>query len=400
MTQEQKIVKLIDLVKLTPEIKWDYHLLSFNPNIYLEDIPIKNRDIEPFDKKSLSNNPNLTFDWLYNNFFAEKGNFITKLFHNKKKEYKKWDWNILSQKMPLENILSHPELSWDCRKVSERITNIDIVLENPDFDWSWDILLENLPVDQIMSHLDLPWNYNFITYNKTLTIEFIQDHKKFNWRWDILSEILHITEIEAHPEYSWSFHSLSKNKTLTSEFVLSNIRKSWDWPRIFANSNINYDTFAEAKIDLSAQISSVMQFENSTISETKNLTSKFVRKYKNIFLQNYYSFISIHRNGILTLQDIQQDPDLIVDYQYLSSNPNLTIDYLINDKDKLCFLYKLSLNNSFKMKDILKGFENGINWDFEGLSDNWNITFDFVYANKNKSWNGLMLSSNKFVKQN
>ena len=38
MTEEKHFFKLMDLVKATPEIKWNYIGLSTNQNIYPEDV--------------------------------------------------------------------------------------------------------------------------------------------------------------------------------------------------------------------------------------------------------------------------------------------------------------------------------------------------------------------------
>ena len=110
-------------------------------------------------------------------------------------------------------------------------------------------------------------------------------------------------------------------------------------------------------------------------------------------------FLPIHVNGILTLQDIKEDPDLIINYTILGSNPNLTIDYVIANNDKPWNMDSLSQNEAFKMKDILKGFENGITWDYRYLSENPNITFDFIWENISQNWNGESLSSNIFTEQ-
>lgn len=187
---------------------------------------------------------------------------------------------------------------------------------------------------------------------------------------------------------------------------MNNLKEDWDWITLFENSNLNFDVLAESKENLSQYIKLSITIEEDEegnefdyISYTENLTSKFVKKYKNIFLNNRGVFYEIHEKGILTLEDIEQDPSLIVEYKYLSRNPNLTIDYVIENKDKPWSIIALSSNKGFKMKDIYKGTENGIKWNFMALSSNPNITFDYIYSNRNEDRNNHQLSQNLFIEQ-
>lgn len=180
---------------------------------------------------------------------------------------------------------------------------------------------------------------------------------------------------------------------------MAHFKENWDWIIIFSNPNINYDVLAESKLDLSEQIKHVFATRANTIPLAKNLTANFIKKYKGIFMNYKADFLPIHVNGILTLQDIKEDPDLIINYTILGSNPNLTIDYVIANNDKPWNMDSLSQNEAFKMKDILKGFENGINWIYQYLSENPNITFDFIWENRNQNWDVEFLSSNPFTEQ-
>lgn len=401
--------KLIDLINLTPEFKWNYTYLSSNPNIYLEDIPINNGNILPFDKYILSHNPNLRFDWLYNNFLSIG-------------EYGEWDWTYLSRIVPLHDILEHPELYWIMITVSERIIDINILLEYPEIKWNWDKLSEKIPLDQIISHPELPWNYRRLSNNPTLTIKFMLENKdnfgKFMWSDISISKNISLKEIINNAQFPWLYNQISLNPTLTSEFLLEHINKGWNWISVFGNWNINYDILAESKINLSDKLDYVLTNSSKIITHNKNLTIKFIRKYKTIFLIHKSVFADIHGNGIITLQDIEEDPELIVSYDFFSMNPNLTIDYVLANKDKPWNMNNLSENSAFKMIDILKGFESveipniifplrnlvkpfeyKIEWNFEGLSKNPNITFEFIYDNKDKNWSQTYLVINKFTEQ-
>lgn len=386
MTQ---IIKLIDLVNLIPDLKWDYDKLSENSNIYPEDIKInEDNTIKPFSKQYLSNNSNLTFEYLCNNFM--KNERIEGLF----------DWHTLSESMPISDIISYPSLQWWTGVVTRRVCSlydINYILQHPEFQWDSYILSTRLPIEQIIQHPEVIWQYTYLSLNRFLTVNFIQEHPdhKFEWNVNTISNRINIKEIETYLNLKWSYKDLSRNETLTSEFVLSNIDKKWNWFLVFSNPNINYDILAESKYDLSAHVEQCIV----RITTKTNLTIKFVEKYKKIFLRHKYEYGLVLRDGLIKLEDAKEDPELILNYKFFSSNPNLTLNYYLERKSKCWDMIRLSENKAFKMKDILRGIELKVKWNYQGLSKNPNITFYFIYINRNKNWNGKALSSNPFIEQ-
>lgn len=121
-----KFFKLIDLVNATPEIKWSYPQLNENANINPEDL-----QPEQISRHDLSNNPNLTFEYLANDISTNG-------------EINEWIWYRLSENMPLSDIFSHPELPWNEIAVSGRITDINTILEHPKFEYDYGTLTQSL----------------------------------------------------------------------------------------------------------------------------------------------------------------------------------------------------------------------------------------------------------------
>lgn len=386
MTEEKQFFKLMDLVKATPEIKWNYAELGINKNIYPEDV----QNCEDLLDFGLISNPNFSFEYIYNNFLRD---------YSKKNLSKNYNWFHLSQKANLDEIFQYPDLPWWWKEIiTQKIIDINVVKNHLNFKWDWYILSQNIPIEQILTNPELPWDKG-INKNKFIDINFVKSHPEFKWDWDELSGTLPIDQIDSNPEFKWDYFYISENKTLTSEYVLSHMDKNWSWENIFDNPNIDYNILTESKVDLSDKMNDSINGEIHYDKLFKNISSSFIKKYKDIFLSNEPIFNTFHMLGIITLQDIEKDPDLIVDYQYFSENPNLTIDYVINNKDEPWDLRRLSRNKVFKMKDIIKGIEAGIEWSFWELSDNPNITFDFIYQNRNKDWCIGYLESNPFSEQ-
>ena len=95
------------------------------------------------------------------------------------------------------------------------------------------------------------------------------------------------------------------------------------------------------------------------MSRTKR-TKEFRNLLKKRWTQKYWSFI-------------QENKDKPWDWNYISYNPNITMDIIINNPDKP--------------------------WGWYSISRNPNITWDIIRDNPDKPWNWESLSCNKFTKE-
>ena len=93
---------LLTLIKIFPNKKWNWHGISFNPNITW-DIIVNNPQYD-WDWYWISQNPNITWDIIVNNPKC------------------KWSWFCISQ---------NPNITWD------------IIVNNPQYDWDFFALSYN-----------------------------------------------------------------------------------------------------------------------------------------------------------------------------------------------------------------------------------------------------------------
>ena len=61
----------------------------------------------------------------------------------------------------------------------------------------------------LLRNLDKPWNWQMLSRNEAITVEFIEYYSNFPWNWI----------------------DISKNKNITPKFVEKFIHKSWNWGR-------------------------------------------------------------------------------------------------------------------------------------------------------------------------
>ena len=91
-------------------------------------------------------------------------------------------------------------------------------------------------------------------------------------------------------------------------------------------------------------------------------------------------------------------PDKPWNWGGLSSNPNITFDFVEKYPDKPWDWYILSCNSNITF-DIVEKYP-GKPWSWNGLSFNPNITFDIVEKYPDKPWDWYGLSRNTFEGEN
>lgn len=171
----------------------DWYELSRNKNITVEIISQFNQ--YPWNYHSLSENPNLTFD------FVLQSNSI-KLF----------DFNKLSRNICI---------------------NIQHVKDYPQFPWNFSVLLENpnITLDTVRNSPELNWDYRKIS-SMTMSMDFLEwiiDNKKDVVLLDLsCNKCITAEFIEKHIELKWDFFHLSQHPNVTAELVLKTLDRKWN----------------------------------------------------------------------------------------------------------------------------------------------------------------------------
>lgn len=200
--------------------------------------------------------------------------------------------------------------------------------------------------------------------------------------------------IDAHPELQWKTCGLSKNPNLTIDYVCKNKnKKKWDWKEVSKNPGINLH-------DIENNL--YLPWRWSHVAQNPNMTLNFLLKHLDD-LKNNANECAASKH--ITLEEIEKHPELFNRNQYISRNPNLTLEYVFDhvvidrlwqhDWDwvsigrNINITFQDVLRNSIKHPALLR------NWSFmAGLSSNPNITLDIVLDNLNYCWNYSNMSSN------
>ena len=240
--------------------KWNYYLLSYNPNITEEFIlkyPYQNWNIKYLidnnkitDFKSLSKfkeinqciiqkYPYKLWDWMW---------LIKNTNVNIKKSLNKWDYFYLNKFNTEESILKYPYKNWNIKwlidnnkitdfKALSKFKNINqYIIDNyPNKPWDWEWLIENTNI-HIEKHISFnliekykyKWDYWYLTKNTNITEEFILKYLYQNWNINYLIKNNKITD----------FNTLTKFKYINQDIIEKYPNKPWDWKWLIENTNI------------------------------------------------------------------------------------------------------------------------------------------------------------------
>ena len=113
-------------------------------------------------------------------------------------------------------------------------------------------------------------------------------------------------------------------------------------------------------------------------------TQQFRKTVEKKWTLNYWDFI-------------QENPDKIAGWYYISSNPNITWDIIRENPDKPWIWYYISRKPNITWDIIRENPDKP--WAWEVISENLNITMDIIQEYPDKPWDWKAISLNKFQKE-
>lgn len=251
----------------------------------------------------------------------------------------RWDWGDLvrNPNITLDYIDKHPKLPW---RLNYNLSynpniNIDYVLRHPEINWDWEELSCNpgISLRIIEEYPDLKWNWYYITKHPYLTIEFILNNlNKINF---CLGKSQNITmeEIEDHPELNWNDAEITENPNITIDYAIHNIHQDLTKHWYNIGKNIKNFVFNE-KYDHLKRNNYFVQ----GLSENPIMTLDIIKQNK---LPIYYN--NLCYNPAISMTELQSIKDKYDYGHYMSRNPNVTLEWLIENK-KYCAFQELSKN--------------------------------------------------------
>lgn len=298
------------------------------------------------------------------------------------------DYILINRINTLSPYLNYGALSYNINIPCEYI------LKNLDKNWNWERLSNNLHIIDIEKNINLPWNFKYVSENKSLTIDFVIKHKHKEWDWAVLSNFFNLNIIKTHNELPWCYKGLSANTSISFDYVLSNLDKPWDWKSLSMNKMILLEHITSTPF---------LKWDWKSISFNPNLTFDFL--FLHINKPWNWEYLSMHPN--ITIEHIKKFSYLPWDWYFVCMNNNFTLQDIIDNKNKL---YLSIFNHKWLTFDFIKNelkninlnwyrisrhkcvtpdnveFNPDLEWDYNSLASNPNLTFDFIRRNLDKPW--------------
>lgn len=244
-------------------------------------------------------------------------------------KYTDWlrNWAVFSHNYTLtsEIFLNNLDKPWDYRFVCNIPAIRPLVESRPDIPWIYRFCCY-LSLDFIKLHKELDINYDwyidrhfdYITSNN-LPVSMSK-----------LSELASLSYIKDHPEIQWDYNSMSYNKNITVEFFMANRDKPWN-PIIM--SILPIDAVFELK-EYCFLDCDKYDFTRSILSNPY-ITISHIIKIPNICREPWHKHILAYNNYTLSgsvirqtmADDIQRKRDLITGSNWLPDIEKIVIQY-------------------------------------------------------------------------
>ena len=184
----------------------------------------------------------------------------------------------------------------------------------------------------------------------------------------------------------------SSNPNLTIEFIRKHKDKYWHRPSISINPGIKpYDILKNLDLPWSLL----------DIEENPNITMEFVNEIS--LPNNFTGFYSrLSGRSTITMEDIENNLHLPWNFYNIIENPNITLDFYNKYRNRFkghtAYHLRMLSKSKYTTLEMIKNFPNSEYWGFYDVSENPNLTFEFINENLDKKgWNWKYISTNMKV---
>lgn len=328
----------------------------------------------------------------------------------------KWDWNFLSEMLPLDSIMEYADScvdKWNWMVVLRRFSAEELIQDNilsqllrifaekESAEDEWAYLSVKVPVKTIYAYLDeLPYSWDWEKVLPRTSPDELLDEK-------MLDKIQVLIAEKDNKEQLWSIITRRFNTrqliNVISEY--SDDKFLWDVEDLYSRSDFvakdyldNYSN--NIKWDVFSTSSSVNKlFEKAKSKKTRSLWLRIFKDY----LENkdyHWSFpLLSHLTNILEeprLLQLEKDWDWVFISEYAKwINTEKGNDYFFKRFiDKFSF-EKLSYRTDINLtEELIKAYDSKYNWDWNALTQNRSISYSLEFIGKyiDKPWHWDVIS--------
>lgn len=196
------------------------------------------------------------------------------------------------------------------------------------------------------------------------------------WSWTALSANPNITQkmIDVIP-VPWNMRRWSLNVNFKTDIIPQQY-KAICWESLSENKAISLKYIADNKY---------LPWDFHKISSNPNITMEFVLSIP-VFM---WHWDELSCNSAISMDNIVDNLTLPWNFEYVSMNPNMTFKFISNNIDKIHWL-EVSDNYGISIRDIIK--YKTLPWNWEIVSTRKDITIAHVVQNLDVAWSWYLLS--------
>ena len=283
---------------------------------------------------------------------------------------KNWDWNSLSQNpnITLEFIEANPNFPWvwGCIAFNPNVTQEYIVRHRYEFSFTKGIARHPCLTEEfIVLHPELNWNEKELQYNSGLHMSYFIKRPNKTWNWDIIFRYCELDFDELrkmHCRYQIdksNWIDISRNPNTTWADVSKHMDLPWSLMGLTQNKNFMNQTFIESNLDRSDEM------DWSYIQRHCIITYDFINKIPSQYLE----IAILTKNHGISPIIIARHSELSWDHGTKWENPNVFAESFLdkNPTNHHCW-NELSLNTSTSPEFVRKN--PNLSWNYKHLSSN------------------------------
>ena len=227
------------------------------------------------------------------------------------------------------------------------------ISQHEDMNWDWNSLSKNpnITIEFILS-TDYPWHFWFVSDNPNVRACHILQRPEEHW--ELTTAIKHVdcSDIFEYPEICWPIDHIPKNRKLTKENIAKNYSYKDNWWFLSLNKNLHMNYYAHENpkkpwpwMLLSIHPTATLKYITTHLDlpwrwdamhANPNITEKFV--LNNSGLDWYWNGLSSSKN--ISIEFILKCPHLPWVSGGVSANPNLTLEKMLEFKDDYNWIYE------------------------------------------------------------
>jgi len=177
------------------------------------------------------------------------------------------------------NKYQHKTWNWTALSLNKNIT-MNIILEYPEKPWNWNMLSKNINFnfDIVEKYPQKPWNWKYLSLNRNITMDIIEKYEdKWDWRALSSNHCITVDIFEKYHEKPWDWYWLSRNFGITIDIINKYYQKPWNYMLLLGNPNINMNNIEILHKSIISHIN--LRVGMSHISTNPNITFDFIEKH-------------------------------------------------------------------------------------------------------------------------